>query len=431
MQRYNCLVWYRNDLRVRDHAPLLFASNTYRQVYPVFVIDPDWFVNGPLGFPKYGAVRSQFLLESLINLKELLRKINSDLIVKIGKPQYVLPILCKELKANEIIGGKEIGQEEEETESWLRQNLPQSVTLRLLHNFTLYDPETLPFPIKILPDVFTDFKKKVEKLLVVKKPYPIPKELSSFPEKIAGAIPTLADLGIKEKPVVNIKAAMKFKGGESAAWARIKHYFWDSKSLSVYKQTRNGLLGADYSSKLSPWLAFGCISARSVYQEIQKYESKIAENDSTYWLFFELIWRDYFKFVALKYGKKIFMTDGIRKSETVWKQDKEQFEKWCNGETGVPFVDANMRELLLTGFMSNRGRQNVASYLAKDLNIDWTWGAAWFESRLIDYDVCSNWGNWMYVAGVGNDPRETRYFNIEKQAKEYDPKGEFVKHWLD
>jgi deoxyribodipyrimidine photo-lyase len=112
-----------------------------------------------------------------------------------------------------------------------------------------------------------------------------------------------------------------------------------------------------------------------------------------------------------------------------WKQDKVNFDKWVKGETGVPFIDANMRELQQTGFMSNRGRQNVASFLTKDLGIDWTWGAAYFESQLIDYDVCSNWGNWAYIAGVGNDPRGHRFFNIEKQAHDYDKEHKYRELW--
>ncbi|MCS7074883.1 MAG: cryptochrome DASH, partial [Bacteroidia bacterium] len=108
----------------------------------------------------------------------------------------------------------------------------------------------------------------------------------------------------------------------------------------------------------------------------------------------------------------------------------EVFERWKNAQTGEPWIDANMEELRKTGFLSNRGRQNVASYLVNDLRQPWQWGAEYFEAMLIDYDVCSNWGNWNYIAGVGNDPREDRYFNPKTQAQRYDPDGTFIKLWL-
>ncbi len=145
---------------------------------------------------------------------------------------------------------------------------------------------------------------------------------------------------------------------------------------------------------------------------------------------FELRWRDYFRFVALKYDDALFRPSGIQGIEIPWEHDWDRFERWQKGETGFPLVDANMRELAATGFMSNRGRQNVASFLTKNLGIDWRMGAEWFESRLVDYDVCSNYGNWNYTAGVGNDARGFRYFNIPKQSKDYDAKGHYVKHWL-
>ncbi|HEY9881908.1 MAG TPA: FAD-binding domain-containing protein, partial [Leptolyngbyaceae cyanobacterium] len=129
-------------------------------------------------------------------------------------------------------------------------------------------------------------------------------------------------------------------------------------------------------------------------------------------------------------GNRIFYPSGLQGLPIKWKQDWERFDVWRRGETGFPLVDANMRELAATGFMSNRGRQNVASFLTKNLGIDWRMGAEWFESLLIDHDVCSNYGNWNYTAGVGNDARGFRYFNILKQAKDYDPNGDYVKHWL-
>jgi deoxyribodipyrimidine photo-lyase len=223
---------------------------------------------------------------------------------------------------------------------------------------------------------------------------------------------------------------MVFKGGEDEGFRRLQTYFWDQDRLRFYKETRNGLLGADYSSKFSPWLALGCLSPRNVYEEVQRYEKERTKNQSTYWLIFELIWRDYFRFISKKHGNRIFQLGGVKNNVDKWSREEEVFWKWANGQTGIPFIDANMRELNATGFMSNRGRQNVASFLVNDLKIDWRWGATYFESQLIDYDVYNNWGNWMYIAGVGNDPRENRYFNTLRQAENFDPKGDYVRHWV-
>ncbi|XP_064818036.1 cryptochrome DASH-like [Oncorhynchus masou masou] len=154
-------------------------------------------------------------------------------------------------------------------------------------------------------------------------------------------------------------------------------------AVATYKETRNGLIGLDYSTKFSPWLAIGCISPRYIYQQIKKYESERTANQSTYWVVFELLWRDYFKFVGAKYGDRLFDIKGLQDKSIPWKKDMNLFNAWKEGRTGVPFVDANMRELALTGFMSNRGRQNVASFLTKDLGLDWRMGAEWFHYLLV------------------------------------------------
>ena len=133
-----------------------------------------------------------------------------------------------------------------------------------------------------------------------------------------------------------------------------------------------------------------------------------------------------------KHHHKFFLQYGIQSKQVHQKTspNEELLNRWINGETESDFVNANMLELKHTGFMSNRGRQNVASYLCNDLKLDWRYGAAYFEQQLIDYDVCSNWGNWAYVAGVGNDPRKDRYFNVVKQANDYDKEGVYRKLWL-
>ena len=191
------------------------------------------------------------------------------------------------------------------------------------------------------------------------------------------------------------------------------------------------MVGANYSSKFSAWLAMGCISPRYIYWEVKKYEKEFGANDSTYWLIFELLWRDFFRFMFKKHQTNFFRNSGIQSKEIHSKSsNKKSLSQWINATTLSDFINANMLELKLTGFMSNRGRQNVASYFCNELNMDWQLGAAYFEEQLIDYDVCSNWGNWAYLAGVGNDPRNQRWFNIEKQASDYDKNKLFRNLWL-
>jgi len=243
-------------------------------------------------------------------------------------------------------------------------------------------------------------------------------------------LPTLADLNLIPQ-TIDARAAIQFKGGETEANKRLHYYFFESKKVSTYKDTRNGMIGADYSSKFSAWLALGCISPRSIYYELKKFESEYGPNDSTYWLVFELLWRDFFRFMFKKHQSKMFQPSGITNEKEIPKAVSEKLlQNWIDGTTNEDFIDANMLELKLTGFMSNRGRQNVASYFCNNLKLDWRYGAAYFEQQLIDYDECSNWGNWAYIAGVGNDPRENRYFNIEKQAADYDKNRSFRNLWL-
>ncbi len=226
------------------------------------------------------------------------------------------------------------------------------------------------------------------------------------------------------------RAAIHQKGGETAGLDRLAYYLFDSHAIRTYKETRNGLIGPDYSTKFSAWLAHGCLSPKRIYAEVKAYEDKNGGNDSTYWVLFELLWRDFFRLQGKKYGNQIFRKGGTKGEAEDWSKDPALLDRWMEGQTGTPFIDANMVEIGQTGFMSNRGRQNVASYLVKDLKLDWRMGAEYFEHILTDYDVTSNWCNWMYVAGVGSDPREDRYFNILSQAQRYDPVGEYVKLWL-
>lgn len=427
------IIWLRNDLRLLDNELFQLAQKTDAPVAPVFCFDPRQFAETEYGFPKTDWQRAEFLIESVADLRRQLRERGADLIVRHGRPEQVLPELAAKISARRILFQEEVSPEEVAAEDALEQALAGSgVSLESIWGSTLFHHDDLPIAIDDLPDIFTQFRKLVEKKASVRSLFDIPDKLRPA-EGIddPGKLPDLATLGV-DKPdfAPDDRAAIRFKGGETEALARLDHYLWESDAIASYKETRNGLLGADYSSKFSAWLACGCLSPRTIYHEVKDYEAERTANSSTYWMIFELIWRDYFRFVGMKFGKKLFLPGGIRNERGDWRRDLGLFEKWKAGRTGVPFIDANMIELYRTGFMSNRGRQNAASFLVKDLKIDWRMGAAWFESQLVDYDPCSNYGNWNYVAGIGNDPRENRYFNVLSQASRYDTEAEYVKHWI-
>jgi deoxyribodipyrimidine photo-lyase len=424
------LIWYRHNLRIHDSAPLNRATAENSLIIPVYCFDPRQFGVTSFGFPKTGKYRARFLLESVADLRNSFQQLGSNLVVRQGKPEVIIPELVRELKIDFVYTSTEVTDEEIKVDRALAKALNIiKVPIKYFWEATLYLPEDLPFEIDSIPELFTNFRKQVEKSAYIEQPKASPQKLPFLPKIELGEIPSLGDLGL-QSPQFDERAVLKFQGGETAALTRLDRYFWQTDCLQNYKETRNGMLGADYSSKFSPWLALGCISPRYICDRVRAYETQRVKNDSTYWLIFELLWRDFFRFICAKHGNKIFQQSGLQGIDIAWKEDWKRFDLWCNGKTGYPLVDANMRELAATGFMSNRGRQNVASFLTKNLGINWQMGAEWFESLLIDYDVCSNWGNWNYTAGVGNDARGFRYFNIIKQSKDYDRDGKYIKHWL-
>ncbi|NBB91069.1 MAG: DASH family cryptochrome [Spirochaetes bacterium] len=468
------IVWFRNDLRTGDHPGLSAhglaasapATRDIDALLPVFIFPPRLFSTTGFGFPKVGPHRAQFLLETLDDLRGELRRRGSDLIICRGSPATVLPTLAKRYAANEIWYQEEAGTEEAAEVAELETALASRKTgehepsfgaaggrgkpgtaatpqLRPHHGQTLYHPSDLPFSIEEMPLIYTDFRKAVEKSATIRGSLPPPAALPRLPappaellellEKLHGVSagpPDVEQLSGSPPPEPDSRAAIHFTGGETAGRDRLNAYFWERDELRRYKHTRNGLLGADYSSKFSPWLANGAVSPRSIVEEVRRYEAERVKNSSTYWLVFELIWRDYFAFLLRRFADAIFRFEGPMRRRFPWTNDREAFSAWKEGRTGQDFIDANMLEIAATGYMSNRGRQNVASYLARDMKVNWLIGAEYFESQLIDYDPGSNYGNWTYNVGVGTDPRHDRYFNPRKQAEKYDADGRYRRHWL-
>jgi len=233
----------------------------------------------------------------------------------------------------------------------------------------------------------------------------------------------------------------------------MKKFIWTTRALAEYKKARDRMMGDTFTSKFSMWLAFGCITPKQIVREVVHFEKEKIfgkvrnESDqlqSTYWLIFELLWRDFTTLAALKAGKSLFDYGGIQKMAAKWGgwgfrndsgpvykvlNNKDDFSAWCQGKTGFPLIDASMRELLATGWTSNRGRQNVASFLIYHLGIDWRWGAEWFEHCLIDHQVGANYVNWQTIAGIGYQIRDN-IFNCIEQGVKYEPGPKYYKKWI-
>jgi len=425
MSERTILVWFRNDLRIHDNEILLEATRKADKILPVYCFDPFYFNTNINGAFKTGNFRARFLLESVADLREHLRSLGGDLIIRIGNPADILPQLAQEYQVSEVYHHREVAFEEtgisEQVEAALWKN---RLNLKHFIGHTLYHKEDLPFPIKDIPDSFAVFRKKVERDSSVRPVTESPAHLNIPEIKDAGGLPYLSDLGL-DVPFDDPRANTHFTGGESSALHALQIYFDKTIPLGTKAARNNPQIIAEHSSKLSPWLALGCLSPRQVYWEVMRNEGNSGSQ-----LILELLWRDYFRFMFKKHGQKFFKPEGFKNEapETAINQDM-LFTQWKQGTTGIPYIDAVMHELNATGYINNYNRQVVAGYLIRDLKVDWTRGAAYFEEKLIDYSPASNWGNWAFVAGVGNDPRDNRNF-IQRQAAELETSSAFINTWL-
>ncbi|MCJ8210374.1 DASH family cryptochrome [Mucilaginibacter sp. RS28] len=418
------LVWFRNDLRVHDNEILLEATRKADKVLPVYIFDPYYFKLTPNGTQKTGNTRAKFLIESVANLRADLRAIGGELLVRTGDPAELIPQLATEHNVNEVYHHREVASEETNISEQVETAL-WKIKLNLKHfiGHTLYNKEDLPFPIRDIPDSFAVFKKKVERDSEVRPCFPTPEQISLPENIIAGEIPSLEELGLPE-PLTDERASYTFIGGETAGLAQLHHYF-EQKDITG----KNGRSTTGYASKISPWLAVGCLSPRQVYWEVFNHVSNTNQNNHP--LVLELLWRDYFRFMFKKHGGKFYKPEGFKKEAPEVAADQDvAFENWKNAHTGVPFIDASMTELNTTGFISNYSRQSLAAYLIRELKVDWTRGAAYFEEKLLDYSPSSNWGNWAFVAGVGSDPKENRYFDLSKLNYDQAIHSAYIENWL-
>lgn len=431
------LLWLRNDLRLHDQLALQVAirraQKTGGWLLPVFVHDPVQHVPTRWGFARTSPHRQTWLQGALDDLAAQLAALGSGLLQCHGDTATVLTALVRALGQPPLVCEDIAAPEEQASVQALRR---MGVRVQTVWQSTLLAPESLPFRPEQVPDTFTVFRQQVERACMqAPAPLPAPRQLPPLPSadllsQVRSIAPAPVPSGHWPSDARSAFPCQQpaFYGGERAALAHLQRYC-ERRLPHSYKTTRNGLMGADYSSKWSPWLATGALSARQAWAAIQAFEDAHGANDSTYWLWFELLWRDHFRWLHRKRGARLYHASSLLEPQPLPPHKPGAFTRWCEGRTGQTFIDAGMRELAATGYLSNRMRQNVASYLIHDLRCDWRAGAAWFEAQLLDYDPYSNQGNWLYLSGRGTDPRGSRRFNPDKQAHDYDPDGAYRRLW--
>jgi deoxyribodipyrimidine photo-lyase len=332
-------------------------------------------------------------------------------------------------QARQLIVAQPVGSEEQQWLQQIQQDRSLSLHIQQLDANSLLTGDLAP-ELSRLPLTFSQFRRAREPALKVSPAsavqisgnwcHTVPVELAADWQLV------LSKTGATEQAVTDLPT-------EPQQQQRFHHYLYQQQAILHYKQSRNGFSGAWYASFVSTALARGTLSARWLWQQILQFEQHAGQSESSYWLRFELLWREFFRWQLRKIGRQQFSFQGQSQQPLPtpagdFKAQQQRFQRWCQGQTGVPIIDANMRYLQQHGLMSNRGRQLVASYLVFDLQLDWRWGAAFFEQQLLDYDVASNWGNWAYIAGAG--PQPGRWFNSIKQALSYDPDAAFVHQML-
>mmetsp|Transcript_147451 Transcript_147451/g.260787 ORF Transcript_147451/g.260787 Transcript_147451/m.260787 type:complete len:549 (-) Transcript_147451:157-1803(-) len=453
-------LWFRaNDLRLDDHTALQSACRDAKCLLPVYVFDPSSFNT----LTRYGdarkssARRARFLLECVASLRRRLEEHGSGLAVGLGSPSEIVPRFCGSCEAVFVTEG--FCSEEKREEARVARKLVHG-ELKRVWGGTLYMPNELGgYDPDNIPLGHNQFRSNCRSKGRIREPIPEPSRLPPLPQlenmdssaevsKALKFLPSLQELGYSavEAEAAHVddpRGVMVWKGGEEAARIRLQKWMFDDDRLKEYRDSQNGMLGEEYSSKLSPWIAHGCISVRRIRKEVQRYEAERTQNHGTYWFHNLLEWRDRMIYIARSQGDRIFMLGGIAGDQHSWPWHgtKEDLQAWKDGRTGEELVDAGMKELLLTGYMSMRARHIVASYLIYELGVDWRHGAAHFEEHLLDYDPALNWVMWMLQTGVMG-PKSGRslglshfdakksYASQRKHLANHAPDRAYIRHWM-
>ncbi|MFO7678690.1 MAG: deoxyribodipyrimidine photo-lyase [Chloroflexota bacterium] len=409
--------WIRRDLRLTDNNALEAARQAAGQVIPVFILDPAL-----LKAPQTGEKRLAFLLAGLRQLDADLRQRGSYLVVRQGSPQMALTALMAETGAETLFA------EADYTPFALRRDeaIAAELPLTLLPGFTLHHPDSIYKQDGRPYTVFTPFSKQWQQ-----RPFPKPADVIPAPDHIRTPA-NIATHPLPDSPTLG--TAVPFLPGEAEAQRRLRR-FVEGDDAPIYRYAAGrDMVDTDGTSQLSPYLRFGMMSARqavvSARAAWRAAADAAARQGAQVWLN-ELIWREFYIHILFHFPHVLSGAFRPEYDALPWRNDQKDFEAWQNGRSGFPIVDAAMRQLQETGWMHNRARMIVASFLVKDLLIDWRWGERHFMQHLVDGDPAANNGGWQWTAGTGTDAAPYfRIFNPTSQSQKFDPNGRYIRRWL-
>jgi deoxyribodipyrimidine photo-lyase len=397
--------WIRRDLRLTDNLAL-HASLEAGSVIPVFILDP--------AFAKTSSRRTNFLYAGLNALDQDLKKRGSYLVIRSGKPVDVLQKLWDETKAETIFAEEDFTPYTRSRDAQISKVLP----LQLIGGQTIHHPHTVLKPDGKPYTIYTPYSKRWKAHLTSINVVAAP-----------GKMDTPA--GIQSESLPQFSNTPFFPAGEEEALVRLEEFL--HKKIYSYAHDRNRM-DLDGTSSLSPYLRFGMLGLRQAVSAAQQAMSEAgsveSKRNAEIWLN-ELIWREFYIQILYHFPHVSKGSFNASLAKIPWRNNEEEFEQWKSGKTGVPIVDAAMRQLRETGWMHNRARMIVASFLVKDLLIDWRWGEAWFMENLLDGDPAANNGGWQWTAGTGTDAAPYfRIFNPVLQSEKFDPNGDYIRKWV-
>jgi deoxyribodipyrimidine photo-lyase len=415
--------WIRRDLRLTDNPTLHSALET-GEVIPVFIIDP--------AFSSLSPRRRSFLYEGLHSLDKNLQTRGSYLVIRTGKPVDVLRQLIQETSATTIHAEEDYTPYSRKRDMLVAKQLP----LQLILGQTVHHPEFVKKADGKPYTIYTPYSKIWKSLLTEIKLIPAPEKIKT-------------PAGTKSEPIPAFESNPFFPAGEVEALRRLTKFTLESASsltdvqeqapalqspaIQRYAEDRNRM-DLDGTSSLSPYLRFGMLGLRQAVRMAQQTwaESGSAEekHGAEVWLS-ELIWREFYIQILYHFPQVAKTAFNASLANIPWRNNELEFAAWKNGLTGMPIVDAAMRQLKETGWMHNRARMIVASFLVKDLLIDWRWGEAWFMENLLDGDLAANNGGWQWTAGTGTDTAPYfRIFNPVLQSAKFDSNGDYIRKWV-